>query len=102
MDFWTAVERVGIPMAILSVFAIAVWRVLMWIGREVVKPITASHIALVESTKVANEINSHTLQEVAAILKVKAEKLDSIEDLGDRILVLTTKSHQLLLSKSER
>lgn len=71
-------ERFGIPFACLIALAVAVWRTIVWVGNNVVKPITASHIALVESTKETNRINADTLMKMGDCLDNSNQFLNSM------------------------
>lgn len=98
MDFYTACERLGIPVTLLVIIAVALWKVITWLGTEVVKPIAESHIALVETTKAAQITNTATLEKVSSILEAKGGTLLKIEQQNDQILVLANKNHDLLQS----
>lgn len=68
MEYLTVFERVGIPLGILIFFALAVWRILKWIGEKVVTPIAESHVSLVESAKETNQTNAKTLEKIGNLL----------------------------------
>lgn len=96
MDFYTACERLGFPVVLLLGIGYMLYAVLGWLGKEVVKPIADSHIALVESTKATQMTNAETLKKVGSVLEDKAGTLIKIEKQNDQILELTNKNHELL------
>lgn len=89
MEYLTIFERVGIPLGILIFFALAVWRVLKWLGEKVVTPIAKSHVQLVESAKKTNETNAQTLERMGKLLEAN-------ETRDQATFVLVQESHQIL------
>ncbi len=82
MDFVTIAERIGIPTAILVIFAFAVWRVLKWMGTTVIKPMADSHIAFVNETTQTNKVNSQTLERLTQILEANTGGVQHLMDHG--------------------
>ena len=50
-DVWMELLKSGFLMAILGAFAWAVWRVVVWTKENVVKPLVASHMELIDMLK---------------------------------------------------
>lgn len=80
MDFPALIERLGLPVVILVAGGWGLYKLLIWIGEKVVTPITASHVALVESAKRTNESNSETLKKMGEIHEQNAPVLRMISE----------------------
>jgi len=76
MDFMVIAERLGVPVALLIVFCWFAFRIVLWVGKEVVKPIAISHIALVEQTEKATLTNTETLKKMTDIMGVQSKNVD--------------------------
>lgn len=60
MDFVQIVQVVGVPLAVLAAFGIAVWRVLNWCAINVVLPVTQRHITLIDQLEKESKSRSET------------------------------------------
>jgi hypothetical protein len=98
--FMMYAERLGIPLAILVVFALAVWRVLKWLGEKVVSPITASHIALVNETRECNKVNSETLKQMTSLLQAYTAGISEVVAQGAELAKATTAAAVAALTAS--
>jgi len=96
MDFWSAVERVGAPIVGTGLLGAGFWLTLVWLAKEIVKPIAKSHIEMVEESKKTNKINARVLKRVSKILDIKNAKLEALEATSEKILVLVEKNNQIL------
>lgn len=78
MDFMAIAERLGVPVALLAVLCVFIFKVMAWLGNKVVLPITTSHIALVDETKKATTSNTETLKKMTDIMSVQSVNVDTI------------------------
>ena len=90
MDFWTALERLGFPIACVGGLSWFVWQLFKWLGKNIVEPITKSHIALVESAKQTNDINVQTLQNMGKLLQGSSTVLEKVYQQTSEIHSMTT------------
>lgn len=88
-QFMTLAERVGVPLVILFAFALAVWKVAVWFGVNVVMPITTSHIKLIDETVDASKRNSDILAKIT----------EHNETRGNMNLKLTQEIHDVVVPK---
>lgn len=102
-DWMTFAERVGIPLTILGAFAYAVWKVIQWLGTNVITPITQSHIGVVNEVKENSKTNSETLRKVAELLDrenttqaANVELLKSLTDKTEKALRVAEESAKVL------
>ncbi len=86
ITWWTLVERVGFPGAIIIASGYGLWRVLRWTGVEIVKPIAASHMALVENLQTTNEANTETQKKTSEMLEQQVELLGEQRELTKKQL----------------
>jgi hypothetical protein len=76
MDFIQVVQMVGFPIAAVTVMGLAIWRVGIYLGREVLVPTMKRHIAFIDALE-------HDLK---AERDDTAERLDRIVDRVDRVV----------------
>jgi hypothetical protein len=96
MEFLTLAERLGVPVAVLVFLGVALYKVLKWLGKEVFRPITESHIALVRSIEQTNMLNAKTLEKVGVAINSEGVLLTKIQQQNDSILDLAAKNKDLL------
>ncbi len=77
------VLTLGFPSACLMAVGVAVWRILVWVGANVVKPATAKHIEFLDSVqesigKIADALELHQIayQRDQEVWKTRWEKLE--------------------------
>lgn len=95
--FLTIAERLGFPAAVLIFFALAVWIVVKWFGKNVILPITTKHIELIDEAKATNKVNAETLGKMAATAQVTGESIVRIADQHEEQVQLTREIHQRIV-----
>lgn len=76
MDWLQVAQSFGVPVAILVTGGLGIWRCVVWLGREVVKPISDRHVKFIDdTTKAIDEIvkTQHIMQ--ASMLRMEARVL---------------------------
>lgn len=73
VDIVEIAKTLGIPATILGVLLWAVWRSGSWLAVEVLKPLTASHVDLMESIKSTQERQADTLDQIAQTQSQQAQ-----------------------------
>lgn len=86
ITWWTLMERIGFPGAVIMGLGYGVWKVIRWTGVEVIKPIAASHMALVDSLQNANETNVQTQKKTGEVLEQQIELLGEQKELTKKQL----------------
>lgn len=75
------VRTVGVPVAVLAVFSWAIWKILIWVGTEVVIPVRDKLIS--KAVAVMDQM-SVTLATMSASLERITEQLERVEELSKR------------------
>lgn len=89
----TILERFGVPMFVLVVGALGVWKVLSWFGSHVATPLIASHVGMVDQIKVNSSTNTETLNSQAKTLGVQTALLQRVVDIQDEQNTLLREIH---------
>lgn len=92
----TLVDRFGVSFTVLFGLSLAIWRVLIWVGNNIIKPMTQSHIDLVKAATEASKTNAETLQKMNETLDIKTRILASIAEKQD-IDITATKANSLMI-----
>jgi hypothetical protein len=83
MDLET-IRQLGFPAAILIVFGLAVWRVLVWVGNKIALPVAEAHIQFL---KILGDQSEKQTQHLDAI----ATKTEALAEDHSQFLVELTK-----------
>lgn len=95
--FMTVAEKLGFPAACLVFVVLGLWIIIRWLGKNVVLPITNSHIDLIGKAKETNETNAQTLVKMANTSEVTGQAIVRIADQHEEGLKLTREIHRQLV-----
>lgn len=65
MDFFTAISNFGVAVACLLALGIAVWRGIIFIGNEILRPLAARHVKFLDDLSQAVAAQSQAIQTLA-------------------------------------
>jgi len=109
VDVWLELLKSGFLMTILGVFAWAVWRVVVWSKENIVKPLVASHMELIDVLKntqgeLVNQAQKQTahLQNIADMSEKSGKLLDHIASDSDSNHHLTQAAVAALTKQLEK
>ncbi|MGE0760134.1 MAG: hypothetical protein AB7F89_14180 [Pirellulaceae bacterium] len=84
MEFTELLERFGFPTLIVLVGAVAIWRVIVWFGTNIAKPLVGSHVEFLSAVQANVTIQTGLLQTIAKIQMEQNEILAFMRDRFDR------------------
>ena len=92
MEFITIAKDFGIPIALLVFLCFAIWKVLVWLGNEVVKPLTERHIKFIDKVEKsiidqAKNVETVTSQS-SVVIELNKENAEAFKDLLQHITEL--------------
>jgi hypothetical protein len=90
MDFIQAARDLGIPVAALIAIGIGLWRIIEWLGKEVIIPLKDRHLAFLDSLSITLATLADTqtsmvsaqqdiMREMEAISRVLDTKRNGVE-----------------------
>ncbi|CAB4160939.1 hypothetical protein UFOVP731_23 [uncultured Caudovirales phage] len=90
MDFIQAARDLGIPVAALIAIGIGLWRIIEWLGKEVIIPLKDRHLAFLDSLSITlatladtqtNMVSAQQdiMREMEAISRVLETKRNGVE-----------------------
>jgi hypothetical protein len=90
MDFIQAARDLGIPVAALIAVGIGLWRIIEWLGKEVIIPLKDRHLAFLDSLSITLATLADTqtsmvsaqqdiMREMEAISRVLDTKRNGVE-----------------------
>lgn len=88
--FSNVADKLGIPCAIMLILFIGIWRVSVWIAKNVITPVTEAHISLVKNAETTATNNSATLNKMADVMTEKYKVLTHIVDQNAAAIVIAT------------
>jgi hypothetical protein len=104
MDFWTtaisAAERLGIPIVVLGVFLYGTWKIIKWVGENVIKPTVKSYVALVDETTASTKKNSDTLEQIGLSMDEKAKALTKIAHGHGEVMARMNEIHAAVTKRT--
>lgn len=62
-------QSLGIPVAILAVLGLAIWRILVWIGSNVIKPAMERHMRFLDKVETTMESVTQTQHAIVQHLR---------------------------------
>ena len=66
MDWLTIVQNVGVPAAVMAAGGMALWRIVVWAGNEVVIPLRDRHVKFLDSLQANLETQAATTSQIVA------------------------------------
>lgn len=104
MDFWTtamgAAERLGIPIVVLGIFLYGTWRIITWVGENVIKPTVKSYIALVDETTASTKKNADTLEQIGVSMETKAEAMKQMVEVHGKVMSRVDEIHAAITKRT--
>lgn len=93
-NFVDIVKNLGFPIALLFIVGIAIWRIIIWLGKTVITPVTNRHIKFLDDVtkefeKQTEELEKLTGQSGTTLTKLE-EVVDHIETVANAISEVKT------------
>ena len=73
-------ERIGIPTVILLCFAVASYKIVVWLGDHILVPITAKHVEFLENLEKSLKAAEKFSQDLMTLQKTNFKQIDNISD----------------------
>ena len=80
MDFLTVAQVLGIPTACLVALAVAVWAVLKWCAKYILKPAVDKHLKLVDQLTVKLSIQAGSVERLTMSLEDMSKRVREVHD----------------------
>ena len=56
------IEKLGLPVGLLVIIGLAIWRILIYLGAKVVEPLVIKHTEFIEQIKLKSKSDSENMK----------------------------------------
>jgi|LakMenEpi13Sep09_1017268.scaffolds.fasta_scaffold02007_5 hypothetical protein len=78
-------EKIGIPTFILMSFAIASYKVIIWLGENILIPVTTKHIEFLDNIEKSLKAADKFSQDLMTLQKSTFKQIDNISETQENI-----------------
>ncbi len=97
MDFLNLAQNLGVAVACLVALGLAVWRALVFIGINILKPLTERHIAFLDRLQEVIEKQTQVVDRLVSDHKSITDQLDGVVAKLDQIVNEVGEVKELIL-----